>query len=90
MNKRPSDNSRWLHKGQTIEPSNRIEILCDDKEHEVKLIINNADENGRRKIYSILYKLMLYLESLNRYSIIILDFFIVKINNIHWNQLNIT
>jgi hypothetical protein len=45
MNKRPSDNSRWLHKGQTIEPSNRIEILCDDKEHEVKLIINNADEN---------------------------------------------
>jgi hypothetical protein len=47
MNKRPSDNSRWLHNGQSIEKSNRIEILYDDIEHEAKLIINNADENDQ-------------------------------------------
>ncbi len=27
MNKRSSDNSRCLHNGQSIEPSNRIEIV---------------------------------------------------------------
>jgi hypothetical protein len=49
MNKNPSDNSRWLHNGQPIEPSDRIEILYDDKEHESKLIINNVDENDQGK-----------------------------------------
>ncbi|CAF4166926.1 unnamed protein product, partial [Rotaria sp. Silwood2] len=49
MNKRPSDNSRWLHNGQPIETSNRIQISYDDAEHEAKLIINNADENDQGK-----------------------------------------
>ncbi|CAF3800634.1 unnamed protein product, partial [Rotaria magnacalcarata] len=49
MNKRPSDNSRWLHNGQPIEPSNRLQLLYDDAEHEAKLIINNADENDQGK-----------------------------------------
>ena len=47
MNKRPSDNARWLLNGQPIQPSNRIEILYDDREHEAKLIIKNADENDQ-------------------------------------------
>jgi membrane carboxypeptidase/penicillin-binding protein PbpC len=49
MNKRPSDNARWLLNGQPIESSNRIEIVYDDKEHEAKLIINNANENDQGK-----------------------------------------
>jgi hypothetical protein len=47
MNKRPSDNARWLHNGQPIQSSDRIEILYDDKEYEAKLIINNSDENDQ-------------------------------------------
>lgn len=49
MNKRPSENARWLYNGQPIQPSNRIEILYDDTEHEAKLIINNADEIDQGK-----------------------------------------
>ena len=49
MNKRPSDNARWLLNGQPIQPSNRIQILYDDTEHEAKLIINNADETDQGK-----------------------------------------
>ena len=49
MNKRPSDNARWLLNGQPIQRSDRIEILYDDKEHEAKLIVNNADENDQGK-----------------------------------------
>jgi membrane carboxypeptidase/penicillin-binding protein PbpC len=47
MNKRPSDNSRWLHNGQPIQKSDRIDIIYDDNEHQAKLIINNADENDQ-------------------------------------------
>lgn len=49
MNKRPSDDSRWLHNGQPIEPSNRVQILYDDAEHEAKLIISNANETDQGK-----------------------------------------
>ncbi|CAF4580073.1 unnamed protein product, partial [Rotaria sp. Silwood1] len=49
MNKRPSDNSRWLHNGQPIETSDRIQMTYDDTEHEAKLVINNADENDQGK-----------------------------------------
>ncbi|CAF1031742.1 unnamed protein product [Rotaria sordida] len=49
MNKRPSDNSRWLHNGQPIKTSDRIQITYDDTEQEAKLIINNADENDQGK-----------------------------------------
>ena len=49
MNKRPSDNARWLHNGQPIEPSNRIQILFDEREYEAKLIIHNANENDQGK-----------------------------------------
>jgi hypothetical protein len=49
MNKRPSDNAHWSLNGQPIEPSDRIEISYDDKEHEAKLIINNANENDQGK-----------------------------------------
>ena len=49
MNKRPSDNARWLFNGQPIQTSDRIKISYDDNEHESKLIINNADENDQGK-----------------------------------------
>lgn len=49
MNKRPSENARWLYNGQPIQPSDRIEILYDDKEFETKLIIKNADETDQGK-----------------------------------------
>jgi hypothetical protein len=49
MNKHPSENARWLHNGQPIEPSNRIQISYDETEREAKLIINDADENDQGK-----------------------------------------
>lgn len=49
MNKSPSDNARWLHNGQALLPSDRIQISYDDNEHEAKLIINNADEHDQGK-----------------------------------------
>ena len=49
MNKRPSDNARWLHNGQPIQASDRIQIIYDDNEHEAKLIINDANENDQGK-----------------------------------------
>lgn len=49
MNKRPSDDAHWLHDGQPIEPTNRIQILYDDAEHEAKLLINDANENDQGK-----------------------------------------
>ena len=49
MNKHPSENARWLLNGQPIQPSDRIEILYDDKELEAKLIVNNANESDQGK-----------------------------------------
>ena len=49
MNKNPSENARWLLNGQPIQPSDRIEISYDDKDHEAKLIINNASEIDQGK-----------------------------------------
>ncbi|CAF0817324.1 unnamed protein product [Adineta steineri] len=49
MNKRPSNDAHWLHNGQPIEVSNRIQISYDDKEREAKLIINDANENDQGK-----------------------------------------
>ena len=49
MNKRPSDNARWLHNGQALLPSDRIQLTYDEAEHEAKLIINNADEQDQGK-----------------------------------------
>ena len=49
MNKCPSENARWLHNGQPIEPSNRIQILFDERDYEAKLIIHDANENDQGK-----------------------------------------
>ena len=49
MNKQPSSDSQWLHNGQIITPSDRIEINYDDNEHEAKLIIHNATEEDQGK-----------------------------------------
>ena len=49
MNRRPLDNARWLHNGQPIESSNRIQISYDDTEHEAKLILIDANENDQGK-----------------------------------------
>ena len=49
MNKRPSDNARWLHNGQEVKASDRIQITYDDAEHEAKLIIVDAEETDQGK-----------------------------------------
>ncbi|UJR34155.1 hypothetical protein I4U23_021562, partial [Adineta vaga] len=49
MNKRPSNDARWLHNGQVIEISDRIQMIYDEKENEAKLIIENANENDQGK-----------------------------------------
>jgi hypothetical protein len=49
MNKRSSENASYLHNEQVIQPSDRIEILYDDKENEAKLIIHHADETDQGK-----------------------------------------
>ncbi|CAF1342008.1 unnamed protein product, partial [Didymodactylos carnosus] len=49
MNKKPSDESHWLHNDQVIVPDNRIKITYDDSEHESKLIIFSSDESDQGK-----------------------------------------